>query len=250
MKHQVPAAVGSGLVDLSPHGLALVVPPLPRQTASPTPFTRSLRSLVATASPPTSGAVVAPPGLLPRPRRRCTGRPATVAASACRFATLRSTWRFLSLRGVFLGYAHLAGGGGARPSMALGPPFGRPLDPVPFLKRVVCGRCFPQPRPSRAAALLRAPSFCVRAPPRGWVAGGSAWPSACPSVAYLFCALTLRVFPQTPLGPCPVPPTGGLARPLATGAALGINLNPSAGDYAPVPPLAGVRLPTRGVCGG
>lgn len=28
-----------------------------------------------------------------------------MAASACRYATLRSTWRFLSLRGVFLGYA-------------------------------------------------------------------------------------------------------------------------------------------------
>ena len=36
----------------------------------------------------------------------------------------------------------------------------------------------------------------------------------------------------------------------ATGAALGINRNPSAGDCAPAPPLAGVRLPAREVCGG
>jgi hypothetical protein len=38
--------------------------------------------------------------------------------------------------------------------------------------------------------------------------------------------------------------------PSATGAALGMNRNPSAGDYAPAQPLAGVRHPARGVCSG
>lgn len=66
MKHWVPSAASFGLADLSPHGHALVVPPLPRKNASPTQLTRSLRSLVAIASPRGSRRV--PTGFLQRGR--------------------------------------------------------------------------------------------------------------------------------------------------------------------------------------
>lgn len=87
MIHWVPSAAGSRLADLSAHGLALVVPPLPRQTASLTQLTRSLRSLVATASPRGSRRV--PAGFLPRGRAPSAPLRALSTAVAAPTARLR-----------------------------------------------------------------------------------------------------------------------------------------------------------------
>ena len=71
------------------------------------------------------------------------------------------------------------------------------------------------------------------------------WPSARPSSDYLFCALTLRVFPQTPFRFPSLTTVWCVGQPMATFHALGIVPNPSAGYYDPALLSVGVRSTTR-----
>lgn len=71
------------------------------------------------------------------------------------------------------------------------------------------------------------------------------WSSTCSSSYYLFSALALRVFPQTPFRFPSITTDGCVGQPIATFHALVVVPNHSAGYYDPALPTVGVRSTTR-----